>query len=67
MLTLQKRKEKRQSDLNILCEDRGVVYIKHIPHGFYEKEMYDYFRQFGKVTAIKLPRSKVSSSKLIKV
>ncbi|XP_075232173.1 uncharacterized protein LOC142330630 [Lycorma delicatula] len=57
------KKQKMDTFLKKLCEDRGVVYIKHIPHGFYEKEMYEYFRQFGKVTAIKLPRSKNGKSK----
>ncbi|KFM75147.1 MKI67 FHA domain-interacting nucleolar phosphoprotein-like protein, partial [Stegodyphus mimosarum] len=35
----------------------GTVYIGHIPHGFYEKEILDYFRQFGKVLRMRLARS----------
>lgn len=31
--------------------------IKHIPHGFYEKQMLLFFKQFGKVTNLKLYRS----------
>lgn len=38
--------------------DRGVIYLGHIPHGFYENEMRQYFSQFGTVTRLKLARSK---------
>ena len=38
--------------------ERGVVYLGHIPHGFYEQEMHKYFSQFGRVTRLKLSRSK---------
>jgi len=36
----------------------GVVYLGHVPHGFYEKEMRSFFSQFGKVTRLRLSRSK---------
>ncbi|XP_015591733.1 MKI67 FHA domain-interacting nucleolar phosphoprotein-like [Cephus cinctus] len=36
----------------------GIVYIGHIPHGFYEEQMKDYFSQFGKVTRVRVARSK---------
>jgi len=36
----------------------GVVYLGHIPHGFYEKEMRAFFSQFGAVTRLRLSRSK---------
>lgn len=39
--------------------DRGVVYLGHVPHGFYENEMKQYFSQFGHVTNINIPKSKV--------
>jgi len=35
----------------------GVVYLGHIPHGFYEKEMRAFFSQFGSVTRLRLSRS----------
>ncbi len=41
---------------------RGTVYLGHIPHGFYEKEMRGYFSQFGKVTRLKLFKSKKVSN-----
>ncbi|XP_013405523.1 MKI67 FHA domain-interacting nucleolar phosphoprotein-like [Lingula anatina] len=36
----------------------GVVYVGHIPRGFFEHQMKSYFSQFGKVKRIKLSRSK---------
>lgn len=36
----------------------GVVYVGHIPHGFYEDEMKRYFSQFGHVKRVKLSRNK---------
>ena len=42
--------------------ERGVIYLGHIPYGFFEDEMRSYFSQFGTVTRLKLYRSmKVSS------
>lgn len=38
--------------------DRGVVYLGHVPHGFYENEMKNYFSQFGEVTNVNIPKSK---------
>ncbi|KOC62976.1 MKI67 FHA domain-interacting nucleolar phosphoprotein-like [Habropoda laboriosa] len=37
---------------------RGLVYLGHIPHGFYEEEMKDYFTQFGHVTRVRVVRSR---------
>lgn len=39
-------------------KSRAVVYISHIPHGFYEKAMRQFFTQFGTVTNLRLGRSK---------
>jgi len=36
---------------------RGVVYIKHLPHGFYEEQLRGYFSQFGAITRLRLARS----------
>lgn len=38
--------------------NRGVVYLGHIPYGFREEEIKDFFTQFGNVTRVKLARSK---------
>jgi nucleolar protein 15 len=39
----------------------GVVYIGHIPKGFYEDEMKGFFSQFGDVSRVKVSRSRKSS------
>lgn len=36
----------------------GVVYIGHIPHGFYEEAMNGFFSQFGDVVRVRVSRSK---------
>ncbi|TGZ51333.1 MKI67 FHA domain-interacting nucleolar phosphoprotein-like [Temnothorax longispinosus] len=41
---------------------RGMVYVGHIPHGFYEEQMNDYFKQFGNVTRVRIARSKRTGS-----
>lgn len=37
---------------------RGVIYLGHIPYGFREDEITEFFTQFGNVTRVKLARSK---------
>lgn len=32
--------------------------LRNIPHGFYEKEMYKYFSQFGKVMRLRLSKNR---------
>ncbi|CAB3239432.1 unnamed protein product [Arctia plantaginis] len=39
-------------------KERGLVYLSHIPHGFYEHQMTQYFKQFGVVTNARVIRSK---------
>ena len=39
-------------------EQSRTIYLGHIPHGFYEKEMEGFFSQFGVVTNLRLSRSK---------
>nr|XP_049694757.1 MKI67 FHA domain-interacting nucleolar phosphoprotein [Helicoverpa armigera] len=39
-------------------KERGLVYLSHIPHGFYEHQMTEYFKQFGVVTNARVIRSK---------
>jgi hypothetical protein len=34
------------------------VYLGHLPHGFYEKQIEKYMSQFGRVKAVKVSRSK---------
>ena len=35
-----------------------VLYIGHVPHGFYEEQMRGYFSQFGEVSRLRLSRNK---------
>jgi len=39
-------------------DPRGVMYLGHLPYGFFEKQMRMFFEQFGVVTRIKLSRNK---------
>jgi len=39
-------------------DECGVIYVGHIPRGFYEPQMRKYFSQFGQITRLKLSRSK---------
>eukprot|EP01029_Cantina_marsupialis_P013322 TRINITY_DN2953_c0_g1_i1.p1 TRINITY_DN2953_c0_g1~~TRINITY_DN2953_c0_g1_i1.p1 ORF type:complete len:301 (+),score=101.74 TRINITY_DN2953_c0_g1_i1:24-905(+) len=43
-------------------DERGVVYLGHIPHGFFEEQMKAYFSQFGEITRLRLSRNKKSGS-----
>jgi len=36
----------------------AVIYLGHIPHGFYEEQMKGFFSQFGNVSRIHLARNK---------
>eukprot|EP00768_Dysnectes_brevis_P004356 gnl/Dysnectes_brevis/312_a346_7160.p1 GENE.gnl/Dysnectes_brevis/312_a346_7160~~gnl/Dysnectes_brevis/312_a346_7160.p1 ORF type:complete len:195 (-),score=14.21 gnl/Dysnectes_brevis/312_a346_7160:39-584(-) len=35
-----------------------VVYVGHIPHGFYEHQMRGFFSQFGKIVNLRISRNK---------
>jgi nucleolar protein 15 len=39
-------------------DSSSVIYLGHIPHGFYEKEMRGFFTQFGEILRIRLSRNK---------
>lgn len=39
-------------------DNEGVVYLGHIPHGFYEEQMKGFFSQFGTISKLRLSRSK---------
>ncbi|XP_033099573.1 MKI67 FHA domain-interacting nucleolar phosphoprotein-like [Anneissia japonica] len=38
----------------------GVIYVGHIPHGFFEPQMRHFFSQFGTVTRLRISRSRKS-------
>ena len=37
---------------------RAVIYVGHIPYGFFEEQMKAYFSQFGDVLNIRLSRNR---------
>lgn len=37
--------------------ESGVVFISHLPHGFYDRELKAFFSQFGKLSRVSVPRS----------
>ncbi|KAF8905028.1 hypothetical protein CPB84DRAFT_1772215 [Gymnopilus junonius] len=39
-------------------EDRGVLFLGRLPHGFYEDQLKAYFSQFGDVTRLRVSRNK---------
>jgi len=43
---------------NVRKSDGGVVYVGHLPHGFYEDQIKKYSSQFGTVKGVKVSRSK---------
>lgn len=44
----------REGDQNLTP---GVIYLGHIPHGFYEKQIRGFFSQFGEVLRVRVSRS----------
>ncbi|KIY73917.1 RNA-binding domain-containing protein [Cylindrobasidium torrendii FP15055 ss-10] len=50
---LEKAKAKRGPQ-----EERGVIYLGRLPHGFYEDQLRGYFTQFGDITRLRLSRNK---------
>eukprot|EP01147_Barroeca_monosierra_P007249 gene7249-7657_t len=57
----EKRIKKRVKQIKVTGtsnnENRGVIYLGHIPFGFYEQQMKEYFSQFGQVTRLRHSRS----------
>ena len=55
-----------QNNKNVYCyfkvknyeSEPGVVYISHLPWGFEEKPLREYFKQFGAIKQLRLSRSK---------
>lgn len=39
-------------------QDRGVIYMGRLPHGFYEDQLKGYLSQFGDVTRLRISRNK---------
>lgn len=54
---MQTTSTKTKHPYNPVKSNRGIVFIKHIPHGFYEEQLKAYFEQFGAVTRTRVARS----------
>ncbi|CAE6450310.1 unnamed protein product [Rhizoctonia solani] len=54
-VTVKRRLDKAKK---VPGQDRGVLFLGQIPHGFYEDEIKAYFSQFGDVTRFRLSRNK---------
>lgn len=52
---MQQQKNKRSFDPKRL--NRGIVLVKNLPKGFYEDQLKKYFKQYGRVTRLRLARS----------
>lgn len=55
--TTNNNKSSKSSD-NSNKSKRGVIYIGRLPNGFEEKELRQYFQQFGEITRLRLSRNK---------
>ncbi|KII84418.1 hypothetical protein PLICRDRAFT_118081 [Plicaturopsis crispa FD-325 SS-3] len=53
--TVKRKLEKAKRQGN---EDRGVLYLGRLPHGFYEDQLRGYFSQFGDITRLRISRNK---------
>ncbi|KAK9283628.1 hypothetical protein L1049_011878 [Liquidambar formosana] len=57
-LPLEGGPARKLPDREPLEDTASVLYIGRIPHGFYEKEMEGYFKQFGAIKRLRLARNK---------
>lgn len=63
-LALDSRKQKEFEDKVKTISSKfdqltpGVIYLGHLPHGFFEDQLRQFFSQFGTVTKVRVSRSK---------
>ena len=50
--------ERRFHKLKVQPNKKGVLYVGHLPKGFNENEIKQFFSQFGQVTKLRVARSK---------
>jgi len=55
-----KEKVEKQKVVVPYAESRGVIYLSHLPHGLFEKQLRRFLSQFGSVTNLRLGRSRVT-------
>ncbi|PRT53439.1 hypothetical protein B9G98_01059 [Wickerhamiella sorbophila] len=51
-------KDRNLSNDKSRAENSGIVYVGRLPHGFYEKQMREYFGQFGAISKLRMSRNK---------
>lgn len=56
----RKEAQKQQQSKQNKPKVSNVIYLGRIPHGFYEKQMMGFFKQFGVVRRVRLSRNKRS-------
>lgn len=56
--TKKPAKKVTESRKDTITSKEGVIYLGHIPSGFFEKQMQGFFSQFGEVRRLRLSRSK---------
>ena len=56
-LTNKNKKKIDRATKSQESEKPAVVYVGRIPHGFYENEMREYFKQFGEILKLRLSRN----------
>ena len=61
-ITTSKSGSHNKNQKSAKSKDSSVIYLGHIPHGFFEKEIKSFFSQFGEVTKVKLFRSKKTNN-----
>jgi nucleolar protein 15 len=60
---LSNRSKKQLQKATDFNDDKpGVVFVGRIPHGFYEHEMREYFKQFGTILKLRLSRNRRTSA-----
>ena len=53
------KKAKKAAALSVNVPTKpGTIYLGHIPHGFFEPQMQDYFSQFGTISRLRLSRNR---------
>ena len=67
--TMRERRERKEATAAAVAKEKkakkgtpvkksSVIYIGHVPHGFYEEQMRGFLSQFGEVTRLRLSRNK---------
>ncbi|KAF2848009.1 hypothetical protein T440DRAFT_557027 [Plenodomus tracheiphilus IPT5] len=57
-LNAKQRKAVAKAEQAAKSNEPGVIYVGRVPRGFFEKQMKQYFSQFGKVNRLRLSRNK---------